>query len=150
MAAPVVGIVGMAALRRDINRMATDVSGPLYREIREAGKQAVEPVASRTRVTAPRGPTGRLVGSVRASGTKTGGSVRIGRATVPYAGWIEFGGTKPDGAEREYVAGGRYLFPAAQGLAVPAAAAYSNAIARILNSDGVWTNTSSDPGSIHD
>jgi hypothetical protein len=149
--APVVGIVGMDALRRDLARMSTDVSGPLYREIKAAGKAAVEPVAARTRGSLPH-VSGTLAGSVRTSGTRTGGSVRVGRATVAYAGWIDFGGTKPDGAEREYMPQGRYLFPAAQGLAQPAADAYSAAIGRILNGAGgaVWTNTTTDPGAVHD
>jgi|SRR5215471_18764 len=148
-AAPVVGIVGMAALRRDLARMSTDVSGPLYREIKAAGKAAVEPVAARTRSTVPH-QSGTLAGSVRTSGTRTGGSVRMGSARVAYAGWIDFGGTKPDGAERQYMAQGRYLFPAAQGLAEPAAAAYANAIGAVMNGSAVWTNTTTNPEQVHD
>lgn len=143
-----VGIVGMAALRRDINRMATDESGPLYAAIKQAGKSAVEPVAARTRSSLPH-VTGTLAGTVRTSGTKTGGAVRMGQKSVPYAGWIDFGGTRPDGSARQYIAAGRYLFPAAQGLAPVAAQSYSDALDRILNSD-VWTNTTTDPTAVHD
>jgi hypothetical protein len=51
--------------------------------------------------------TGRLAGSVEAQhGTDPG--VGIG-AGVPYAGWIEFGGTRG----RPYVPTGRYLYPTA-------------------------------------
>ena len=39
------------------------------------------------------------------------------KGEVPYAGWIEFGGTREGGrnswAEREYVEEGRYLYPVA-------------------------------------
>jgi len=150
MAAPVVGIVGMSALRRDINRLADDVSGPLYAGIRQAGKDAAEPVAALTRASLPMGGSGRLAGDVRTSGTKTGAAVRMGRKTVPYAGWIEFGGSRPDGSEREYVPGGRYLFPAAKSLAMKAADRYSEAIGAVLNSDRVWTNNTTDGSQVHD
>jgi hypothetical protein len=153
MAGEVIGIVGMAALRRDINRMATDQSGPLYQAIKAAGKSVAEPVASATRAALPvdqRGPGGRLAGTVRTSGTRTGAAVRMGYKSVPYAGWIEFGGTRPDGSSREYVSSGRYLFPAARAEASTAAQLYADAIARILNSPAVWTNTTNDGSQVHD
>jgi len=158
MPATAVGVVGMKALRRDINRMSSDVSGPLYRAIKAAGKAAAEPVAARARASLPadeRAPSrwnapGRLAGSVRTSGTRTGAAVRMGRATVPYAGWIEFGGSRPDGSQREFIPSGRYLWPAAQGLANEAAALYSQAIGQILNSPSVWTNTTDEGAAVHD
>ena len=161
MAGEVVGIVGMQALRRDIARMSTDVSGPLYRAIKDAGKRAVEPVAARTRQTVggldQRPPDnwttpGRLAATVRTSGTRTGGAVRMGLARVPYAGWVEFGGHRfrPHQSQRDYVQGGRYLVPAAQGLAPVAAQLYADAIGRVLNSPAVWTNTTDEGSAVHD
>lgn len=54
--------------------------------------------------------SGRLAGSVRSALAKSQkkATVRIG-ARVPYAGWIEFGGTRG----RAYVPAGRYLYPTA-------------------------------------
>ena len=52
--------------------------------------------------------SGRLASSVEASASAEGARVGIGGG-VPYAGWIEFGGTRG----RPYVAQGRYLFPSA-------------------------------------
>jgi hypothetical protein len=153
---PVVGIVGMAALRRDINRMAADQSGPLYQAIREAGRQAAEPVAMLTRSTLPRETrstdAGALLDTVRTSGTRTGAAVRMGTPRVSWAGWIEFGGTrrKPHESSRPIVRDGRYLFPAARQLAAGVADRYSAAIGRILNTDTVWTNTTNDGGAVHD
>jgi hypothetical protein len=149
MAAPVVSVVGMNALRGDLNRMATETSGPLYQAIKAAGKAAAEPVAGRARSSVPY-QSGRLGGSVRTSGTRTGAAVRMGSASVPYAGWIDFGGTRPDGSDREWHANGRYLFPAAQSLGPAAAASYTAALTKILQSPVVWTNTSDSPGSVHD
>ena len=97
---------------------------------------------------------GQLGGDIRVSATRTGAAVRMGRASIPYAGWVEFGGRRksPHNSTRPFVKTGRYLFPAANDLGVGplAAAAYSDAIARIFASSGVWTNTTNDGGSVHD
>jgi hypothetical protein len=148
--APTVAVVGMRALRRDLNKAADDVSSPVYRAIKQAGAQAAEPVAARARAAVPRGPDDRLSGDIRVSGTKTGAAVRMGRVSIPYAGWIEFGGTRPDGSTRDYIPSGRYLFPAAAGLASTSAELYSTALDRILNSDAIWTNTTSNPEAVSD
>jgi hypothetical protein len=149
MAAPVIGLVGMSALRRDMKRLTDDDRSALYAAIKAAGKNAAEPVAARTRSTVANA-TGRLGGSVRTSGTRTGAAVRMGKASVPYAGWIEFGGARPDGSSREYLAGGRYLFPAAQGLGPVSADLYAAAMAHVLEMSGVWTNSTDDGGAVHD
>ena len=75
-----------------------------------AGRMAAEHTADLTRVRVPR-KTGRLAGSVFVAQRK-GKRQRagIGRRIPPYAGWLEFGGTRG----RPYVSTGRYLWPAAQ------------------------------------
>ena len=150
MAAPAVAIVGMAALRRDIKRLTDDQQSALYAGIKAAGKSAAEPVAALTRASLPMGGTGTLAGDVRTSGTKTGAAVRMGRASIAYAGWVEFGGNRPDGSSREYRPGGRYLFPAAKSLAMTSGDLYSRAIGEVLNSERVWTNTTSEGEQVHD
>jgi hypothetical protein len=65
----------------------------------------------------------------------------MGRASLPYAGPLEFGGWP---AGREFVASGRYLFPAAGRLAGEAAELYSNALQRGLDAFP-WTNEGTDP-----
>lgn len=149
MTDPVVAVAGMQAIRKDLARMSTDTNGPLYKGISAAGKAAVEPVAAATRSRIPT-RSGRLAGSVRSSGTRTGGAVRMGSKAVPYAGWVDFGGTRPDGSTREYLAGGRYLFPSAQSLASRAAASYTAALSAVFNRANIWTNTTDNPGSVHD
>jgi len=135
--------------------MADDESGPLYRAIKEAGRQSAEPVAAMARERLPSSSgdhAGQLRADVRVSGTKSGATVRMGRKSIPYAGWVEFGGTRhsPHDSSREYVPGGRYLFPAAKNLAMAAGKNYGDALNRVLNSPSVWTNTATDPGIIHD
>jgi hypothetical protein len=149
MAAPVVGIVGAKALRKDLSRLADDATGPLYQAMKQAGRDAAEPVAAAVRQALPH-VTGTLAGDVRTSGTKTGAAVRMGRASVPYAGWVEFGGTRPDGSERDYRPGGRYLFPAAQDDAERAARSYSEALAVLFDRSDLWTNTTSDGSAVRD
>jgi hypothetical protein len=149
MPAPQVAMVGMRALRRDIRQLAEDEQSALYAAIKQAGKDAAEPVAARARSAIP-SRTGRLAGTVRTSGTKTGATVRMGYKSVPYGGWLEFGGTRPDGSSREYIATGRYLFPAASGLAPVSADLYARALSRVFSSSSSWTNTTNDPGAVHD
>jgi hypothetical protein len=147
--APVVALVGMAALRRDLNRLSTDTSGPLFAGIKQAGRAAADPVAAAARGRVPV-DSGDLRGDIRVSATKTGATVRMGRVAVPYAGWIEFGGARWDGYERPYQAGGRYLFPAASDLATVAAEKYERALTQVFARSDIWTNTTTDGSSIRD
>jgi hypothetical protein len=151
MAQPVVGIVGAKALRKDLSRLADDVTSPLYKAMKQAGRDAAEPVAAAVRAALPH-VTGTLAGDVRTSGTKTGAAVRMGRASVPYAGWVEFGGTrkKPHYSERPFIKTGRYMFPAARPLAEQAARSYSDALAVLFERSDIWTNTTSDGSAVRD
>ena len=135
----------MSALRRDMTRLGADI-GPLNKALAAAGKMAAEPIAGAVRSSVPQGDTGRLSGSVRVTGSKSGAAVRMGRASAPYAGPVDFGGW-PEG--REYVADGRYLFPAASGLAEQAASLYSQATQRALDAFD-WTNETDNAGAVHD
>ena len=70
----------------------------------------------------------------------------MGRASTPYAGPVDFGGYPGD---RPYLAGGRYLFPAAGALAGEAASTYAAATQRALDAFA-WSNQTSNPEGIHD
>jgi hypothetical protein len=150
VATGVVEVAGLTALRKDISRLTEDQRSPLYQSLKNAGYAAAQPVATRTRATIPRGQrtSGRLQNDVRVSGARTGASVRMGRASVPYAGWIEFGGSRPDRSTRPYQASGRYLFPAAYAERTRVYAAYSKAIEQVFGSDRIWTNATNNPGSV--
>jgi hypothetical protein len=113
--------------------------------LQQAGRQAADPVANVARNAIPH-ESGTLAGDVRVSSARSGASVRVGRASIPYAGPVDFGGWP---GEREYVAAGRYLFPAAQGLASSTATLYGQALDRAL-ADVSWTNTASEPEAVHD
>ena len=141
----------MKALQKDMAALTTDTRSKLYKAIVAAGKEAVAPVAAAVQSELPH-VSGTLAGTVRSSGTRTGGRVRYGTTRVPYAGWVDFGGTRPQGpsdrSARPFVTKGRYLFPAAERLADRAARLYSDALGRVFDDASTWTN--SGPGGIRD
>ena len=141
---PQVEVVGLRALQRDIKRLSLD-AGPLNKALSEAGKRAASPVAERVRGNVPH-ESGALASSVRVTGSRSGAAVRMGRASTPYAGPTDFVGYPGD---RPYLAGGRYLFPAAEELASEAAGLYADATQRALDAF-VWSNESTSAGSVHD
>lgn len=151
MAAPQVGIIGVKALLKDLNAIGAD-TGPLAKAFSAAGKKAVAPVATLARSSLPQS-NDILAGDIRTSGTRTGASVRMGRARVPWAGWVEFGGTRPQGpsdrSARPYRPSGRYLFPAAEQLRTTVADLYSAEAQKMLDSFP-WTNKASEGGAVHD
>ena len=151
-ATPTVGVIGMRALQRDLAKL-TDNTGLLYKALRQAGLTAAEPVAAVTRSTLPQSDRrgaipGRLAGDVRVTASRSGAAVRMGRASLRYAGWVEFGGHRraPHESSRDYSPRGRYLFPAALQMAPEAARLYAAATEKAV-SDFPWTNTGS---SVHD
>ena len=113
---------------------------------KQAGRTAADPVAERTRQSLPN-VSGVLAGDVRVSATRTGAAVRMGRASVPYAGPVDFGGWP---GERAFVTKGRYLYPAASDLASKVAQLYGDAMNRVFAQPGVWSNSTTDPEAVHD
>jgi hypothetical protein len=148
-AAPQVGVIGLRALQRDLTRLCAD-QGDINRAFAQAGRQAVEPIGAAAKAAFPQ-DTGRLAGDVRVTASRSGAAVRVGRSSLRYAGWVEFGGRRraPHETARPYDPRGRYLFPAALQLAPRAAQTYADALTRTLDSFG-WTNTSPAGDSIHD
>lgn len=108
-------IGGLRDFNRAIKQASTDTARDLKREL--IGEVA-EPVAERIRGNVPT-RTGRWRRSIRAGATQKGAHITWGRKTVPYAGWMEFGGGIPNkrnrtGApriRRPREADGRYVFP---------------------------------------
>ena len=145
MADPVVDVVGLRALAKDIQR-AGDVASPLNQVLREAGRAAAAPVGAATQAALPAVETtehtaGTMAGNVRLYTTRTGAGIRMGSAALDYAGPLEFG-AYPEG--REFVPNGRYLFPAAGRLAAESAQLYSDALQRGFDAFP-WTNEGDSP-----
>ena len=98
-----VEFVGEEAAMADLRDWADQVAA--------AVAKAAEPFARRVAdIVAGKVPhlSGQLAGSVTSFTDDEGASVGYD-GTVPYAGWIEFGGTRG----RPYVSEGRYIYPTA-------------------------------------
>lgn len=147
--APEVQVIGLRAMARDVKKMGS-AGGPLLAAMRRAGLVAVEPVAAAVRGALPH-VTGTLAGDVRATATRTGAGVRMGRSSIRYAGWVEFGGNRktPHPSFRSFDPRGRYMFPAALPLAPRAAELYAEAVNHALESFD-WTNITADGQAVHD
>ena len=112
-------VYGYDELARGSRELAEDIEAAAG----EAFEGTADKVAASARVRVPR-RSGALAASVMAGGTV--GVATVGYdGSVPYAGWVEFGGTRG----RPYVSSGRYLFPtatAAEPLLVAAAEAVAH------------------------
>jgi hypothetical protein len=149
MATPVVAMVGLRALNRDLNRLADD-RGPLNAAFRQAGRAAIEPIANAARAAVP-SDSGTLSGTIRTNASRSGATVRMGTSKVRYAGWVEFGGNRhrPHDSSRDFIRDGRFLFPAARPLAASAATAYTAALNEALGAFD-WTNQGDNGAAVHD
>lgn len=136
MAGVAVDVLGLRALMRDLKRLADPRAGDLAAALAQAGRQAAQPVADAVRSAYP-SKSGRLAGSVRVTGSRSGAAVRVGRKNVAYAGPVDFGGYPGD---RPYIASGRYLYPAMLAQQTQVVAAYQQAVTAAVNQFD-WTNT---------
>lgn len=103
---------------REFRKALRDADRELPKEMRRAFNNVAEMVADEAANRVPV-RSGRLRDSIRPRSTQTEGVVVMGRASVPYAGWIDFGGKiAPRGTvvERQFIREGRYLFPAGRDL----------------------------------
>ena len=84
---------------RDTRRRIRAVSDDARTELRSAHLEAATVVARQARFEVPV-RTGALEATIRAMATQTKGTVRAGRARVPYAGPVHFGWpTRPNPAK---------------------------------------------------
>ena len=97
-----VKVVGYDELVRGTRELFDRIGNRADKDLQQVARQRAEMV----RAVVPR-VTGRLAGSVTAAPFSGGAEASIGDDGTPYAGWIEFGGTRG----RSYVPEGRYLYP---------------------------------------
>lgn len=98
----------------DFVRLLREVDKELPKEVRKGFNQVAEVVATDARARVPV-RSGALRASIRVSSTQREARITMGSAKVPYAGWMEFGGTLAHpkrGTEqrRPIVRRGRYLY----------------------------------------
>ena len=108
-----VHVEGLKELRRALGQ----VDPALQKALRGRLKRIGERVADRARQRMPK-RSGRAAGSVKAGASGNNAYVQTGKKSVPYAAWLDFGGTlRPTGKrhntiERPRIQHGRYLYPA--------------------------------------
>lgn len=108
-------VEGFEEFRRALK--SVDTKWP--KELRKGLNEVAEMVADEAATRVPE-RSGDLKRSIRARSTTKEGRTVMGSGKVPYAGWIDFGGTiRPRGREinRPFIKRGRYLFPSADDLA---------------------------------
>ncbi len=91
MAIAEVNITGLKELRRALNKVDKTIAA----ELREGLKDSVNIISADVRAHIPKN-TGRAAASVRA--VSRGNTIYLvgGKASVPYFGWLDFGGQLPD------------------------------------------------------
>ena len=101
---------------RKLSRALKQIDPELQKAFKGDMKVVAERVASRVRARVPR-RSGRAASSVKGGADMKSAYVQGGKKTVPYYGWLEFGGTlRPTGGRRNEIhrpvdRDGRYLWP---------------------------------------
>lgn len=113
MATDGVRVDGLKELRRALGRIDPSLQKSLRSRLKDVGDR----VADRARGLMP-SRSGRARSSVKAGVSGNRAYVQGGRKTVPYYGWLDYGGVlKPTGRRRNTISRpvakqGRYLYPA--------------------------------------
>ena len=131
-----VQIVGADQLRADLTRLAQP-GGAFDQATRTAADRVLEPRAATTRSVVPH-VSGAMAASIHVTPQPFGAVLSEGDG-VAYAGWVDFGGTRPQGGDRSYLPEGRYLFPSVGDLEPPAVAAYNTALQTAIDTFG-WSH----------
>ena len=139
MAEPGVGIEGLGEFRRALKQ----VDRELPKQLRAAMRSEVaDPVAEKVKSRVPV-RSGRWLKAIRGGATQRTAYVQWGRASVPYAGWMEFGGGIPNKRSgkrkagkpfryRTFVQEGRYVRPTVGDEAVRAGNAAEKAMLEVM------------------
>jgi len=130
-----VEVVGVDALARDLGRLAA-AGGPFDQATAEAARRILEPKAATLRTVVPH-DSGAMAGSVNVKPLPLGAVLSEGDGIV-YAGWVDFGGSRPQSGPRDYRPEGRYLFPTVGDLGPTATTAIGDGLQRAIDSYG-WT-----------
>jgi phage gpG-like protein len=121
---------------RELVRGSEEIFERIEEQAPQRFKEVADKVASAARGRVPR-RTGALAASVTSGRERGKTLVGMGGSDVPYAGWIEFGGTRG----RPYIERGRYLYPVALN-AEPVLVAAADKTAKDAIRRQTWPRTS--------
>jgi len=102
-------VEGLNAISRAVRRIDSEAA----KGLRLVGNAAADLLIERTRPEIP-AVSGRARGSLKAQSTRTSARVAVGGSRAPYYPWLDFGGQgriKGRPTKREFIKGGRYLYP---------------------------------------
>lgn len=135
---PDIRVVGL----RDTIRALRAVDQGLPKAMREANKKAADEVV---KVALPlagrafRSRSGRARGSIKALASQRDARVKGGSSSVPYFGWLDFGGRvgHRDTAHRPFLREGRILRPAVKQARPRVLAEYEKSVGALLRQAGM-------------
>ena len=81
---------------KQLRKQLRSLDRSLLKDMKQANKDAAEVVARQAKIEVPR-RTGRLGKAIGVLASQTKGQVRVGSASVPYAGPIHFGNPRKKG-----------------------------------------------------
>lgn len=107
-----VRVEGLARLRRNLKELDGELPKQLTARLKAIAETVAEDARSRVPVR-----TGRAQRSIKALASGSTAGVRGGQKSVPYYGWLDFGGKIVQRKmrrvlRREVIKGGRYMYPA--------------------------------------
>ena len=121
-------VQNLGQVSRALRAVGKDAQG----ELKALGAEAANIVEADAKRRAPV-RTGRLRNSIRSSGQARGAVVRGGKASVPYYGWIDFGGKRgKSSARRPFLKRGRILYPAIDARQDEVVEVYADGLRKII------------------
>ena len=128
-------VQGLAEFNKALKRMDSE----LPKGLRLAHNEAAQIVVDTARSDMPR-RSGRARAAVKAKSTRTASRVSAGSSRAPYVPWLDYGGEgriKGRPAAREFVKGGRYVYPAFHARRNDVEAALERALLGVVRSAGL-------------
>ena len=131
---PTIKVEGLADLSKALRKL-TDKEIP--KGLQRLNKELAVRIASKAATKVPV-RSGKLKRSVKGLGQQRGAAIKMGTAKLPYAGWIEFGGTinfatRDTTRDRPFVKEGRYLYPTVDAERAHIAREFETEIQKLLN-----------------
>lgn len=130
-----ISVTGLAALNRGLK--AIDTAAP--KQLRLALNSAADMLVQRARPGIP-AVTGAARGSLKASSTRTSARVKAGGTRARHFAWLDFGGEgKVRGRPpyRQYIPGGRYIYPVLAEIRPQIEAELQRAIGAVISDAGL-------------
>lgn len=134
MIVDVVQVTGLADFRRGLRELGS--AAP--RALRIANNEAAQLVVDTAKPLVPK-RSGRAANSIKVRSSQAVVRVASGGARAPYMPWLDYGGKvgKNDSAKREFIADGRYVYPAFRRVRERFTTVLQTALQRVADESGV-------------